>query len=821
TIDLTKPATTITGGNANNILDGPISLSKIVIVRNGSQPATGTFLLDNIRTVSDGWSLPTATNPAGAKNFVPSAGQTTTVSFTPSTPGDYQLQLLDPTGRVKTFNGTAANTNQISVSWDGTSDSGDTLAGSISSVLSYDTTPDGSLSSTPVKGGNPYTTGIAARFEPANQSSPVGQNGELTTLDSPASVDYRAKLMENAYVRYDREEFEWKRVEPSPGYYDWSKFDQTIAATDARNINVIGRLLFSAPWASSAPAGTAASDVEYYPPTNLTDFTDYVTAVVHRYKGSVHVWEVWNEPNSSLYWKPAPDPVAYAAMLKATYAAIKAEDPTATVINGGLVGFDYKFMDALRANNALSSIDGLGLHTFVNQSPDGSQSETWLDGAEAYLARYAPGKKIWITEMGWSTCSSTDSTCPSPVTEAQQSQYLAQAYLDAASRGIAEISWWNLVEYGDSGDHLDNFGLVERNGRLKPAYTALVNVGQALDQKIVAGTIAPTANGQSTLVDDMASTSGWNTYKQGGGTATLVTGSGRHGGVAGFTLTYNFSGASTGVDLQTNKPVPGSPTALSLWVFGDKTNSPIYIKFTDATGENFQGLIGDSAGATWKRMTLYLDGGNPDYQHYGGNNDGVVDYPIAVTDIFVYKSLVSGQSSGQVYLDDLSAGYGPITRGVVLYGAGTTTQAVYGLSTQSADLPIPGPSASVTTGSSTSTVTAAADGTINLPLGAEPSYVTSTLGVSAVTSLTSQPVSLYWTSADRTTATIQVLSSDGTVIRVLRNQVLFDSGPRTDVWDGKKTDGTTASVGTYRFRVVIAGVNGATATVDRQFTRTK
>ena len=55
-----------------------------------------------------------------------------------------------------------------------------------------------------------------------------------------------------------------------------------------------------------------------------------------RYKDRVHHWEIWNEPNYWRFWLPQPDVGAYTTLLKQAYAAIKAVDPAATVMVGGL-----------------------------------------------------------------------------------------------------------------------------------------------------------------------------------------------------------------------------------------------------------------------------------------------------------------------------------------------------------------------------------------------------------------------------------------------------------------------------------------------------
>jgi GH35 family endo-1,4-beta-xylanase len=820
-VDLTKPPTAVTHGNKNSILDAPLSLIRIAVVRNGAQPAQGTFSIDNIRAVGDGWTKPVATNPVGQKNFVPSAGQTSTISFTAGTPGDYRLEVKDATGLTRHVTGTVTSPQTLSLPWDGKSDTGQYLSGNINGILSYDTTPNGALDpAATVTGGTPFLTGIAARMK-ASVPSPVGINAALVNNDMVES-NRQAKLMEDAYVNYDRESFEWKLIEPRKGYFSWAQTDQAVAIANARNIDLIGRFVYTAPWASSAPAGTSAEDVEYYPPTNNQDYVDYVKATVARYKDSVHTWEVLNEVNTSLYWKPTPDPVAFAKLLQATYKAIKAEDPTATVVAAGLAGFDYEFMEKFRAAGGMSSFDGLGVHTFVDGEFDSSMTGTWLDGAETYLAKYAPGTSLWITETAWSTCEAGQPGC-TPVTEEKQAQYLQQAYLDAAKRGAKAITWWNLVEYGPTSGQLDNYGIVEASGREKPAYHALKAVGKALHDATVVGTAAPTADGKSILIDPVDSLSGWRLHNiNGGNSKVALSSTAKHSTKAGAVVSYNFSGASTGVELQTNKQIAGEPKALSLWAFGDGSDSPIYMKFTDAAGESFQALVGHSGVNKWKRMTFYLDGQGEDLTSFGGNGDRKVDYPITLKSVFIYKSPVVKQAVGVVHIDDITAHYGAVTRGVVLNGPAGQTQAVYNHSGTTATLAVADSKVTVSNFlQPLQELTASSAGTVAVPLGSMPAYGSHSLGVTAASSAVTKSVTLKWASADQAKAVIQVYTKAGELVRTLRGQTTFDSGQRTEVWDGKNDQGVVAAPGEYKFRITFYDQHGQSTFSEKAFTRTK
>jgi large repetitive protein len=817
TVDLRKAAAFHDLGNDDGVLDYPLSLYRFVIAHNSGRPATGTIYVDNLRATV-GWTRPAA----DSRVIVPTAGQSTTVRFVAAAAGDYQLTLTDELGAVRTWNGTASVGQNLAIPWDGYSGGSQRMRGNVRAILRYDDAPGGGLASTHVTVGIPYLTGAAAHLEPAAPSSIGGVNSFLTTIGDPAEVGRQARLMEDAYVRMAREEFEWKRLEPRNGYYDWSRFDQAVEIARSHNIELLGKLAYSAPWASSAPAGTSPSVAVYYPPVHTSDYAEYARSVVHRYKDRIHVWEIWNEPNSALFWKPAPSASAYATLLKAAYAAIKAEDPTATVVLGGLAGFDLAFLNGIRGVSAWGSFDALGLHTYTIGPPERSTAMAWLDKAQAYVERYGR-KPIWITELGWSTYSGSGAGYIG-VSETNQANYLSRAYLDAAARGVRGIFWYDLIEDGSSATSLSqNYGLMQQDGRLKPAYSALRQVNAALDQAVSVGVTSPSAAGTTTLVDGMNSTSGWTAVPLGGGSASITSTTARHGGTGALQLTYSFGSSGTGVELRRNLLLPGSPKALSVWLYGDKSGNPVYLKFRDHAGEYFQASIGSSASATWQRLVLHTDGNDPNWKHWSGDNDGVIDYPITLSSIYVFKGTM-GITTGNIILDDASAHTGANTRGVVLVGSTFNTQALYRLGpTGSTTVQVPDTSAYLRNGSAFTAIPVTSNH-VTVTLDAAPRYVASHLGLSGTTfnpNGSTPYVDFRWIAGDRATVTFQVLTSGGQLLRTLAASLTYDSGWRTFRWDGLYLSGgtwKTAGPGSYILRLTSFGRDGRSAAVARSVT---
>lgn len=793
----TAPATTL-GGDGDGVVDLPIQTFRIVLDRNGSQPATGGIDFDKLTVLSENWTALSA----DSRVFIPSAGQGTTIRLGLADPATFSVVLTDEGARTRTWSGSTTGGSAVpSFRWDGRSDGGALMTGSIRARLTI------TRSGLTIRFEVPYLTGLAARLEAAMPGSIAGINSTMTTINTidRAKAENQARLMEDAFIRMARESFDWNRVEPRKGWFEWAKFDQAVEVAGAHQISLVGNLSYSAMWASSAPSGAASPTL--YPPRNVADYAAYARAVVHRYKDRVHTWEIWNEENSVTFWRSGVSAAGYAALLKAAYTAIKAEDPSATVLLGGTVGFDKGFMDGIVAAGAWASFDGLAIHTYVAGLPETSMVVTWLDNARAYVA--AKGTKpIWITEFGWSTYTGSGSTYIG-VTEARQSEYTARTYLHAAAVGVRGIFVYNLIESGTSTTSQgDNYGLVQIDGRQKPAYAGLRRVAEALDGATSAGVADPNAATRATIAS-LDVLTGFSVAPLGGGSASLAVTTTRHGGNGALKVTYGFTPTSTGLELTRNLAVAGHPTSVSVWVDGDGSANPVYIKIVDATGETFQGAVGALLSG-WQRMTLHMDGADANWTSSGGDGDHVIDYPITVRSIFVFRAGI-GQLTGSAIFDDLQVETGAAVRGTVLSRRGAVNQALYSLAGSPAvAVPVTGTTAYRMDGASATALTVA-NGIVNATLGSLP------INILSYPAATTAPSSIRWVGGDRCVYTFQVASPAGAVLRTVSTGVAVDAGVRVATWDGQ-IGGSPAAAGTYRLRITVLGPDGRNSVLQKDVT---
>jgi hypothetical protein len=136
---------------------------------------------------------------------------------------------------------------------------------------------------------------------------------------------------------------EWFRVEERPGSYDFSDLDWIVGEAARAGVRVLPFVYGSPRWLTGDPArpplGTARA---------RRAWTGVLRQLVRRYGpgGSfwhgrearlpIRRWQIWNEPNYLLFWRPRPEPAVYAQLLLLSARTVRALDPAATIVTAGV-----------------------------------------------------------------------------------------------------------------------------------------------------------------------------------------------------------------------------------------------------------------------------------------------------------------------------------------------------------------------------------------------------------------------------------------------------------------------------------------------------
>ena len=197
-------------------------------------------------------------------------------------------------------------------------------------------------------------------------------------------------LMNRTGIRWVRSDYDWARVEPQRGKWDFSHLDQLQAEADRAGIHILPILAYDVKWATPAWKHPDA-------------WGEYVRRLVIRYGKKLRCWEVWNEQNSVGFWKDAVNGENYVKLLRRTWEEIKKIDPELQVVYGGTAGVPFEFIGETLRAGAANWFDAMNIHPYHrNGTPENLIPQ--LKELRALMTRYGAGNKpIWISEVGWST----------------------------------------------------------------------------------------------------------------------------------------------------------------------------------------------------------------------------------------------------------------------------------------------------------------------------------------------------------------------------------------------------------------------------------
>jgi len=96
------------------------------------------------------------------------------------------------------------------------------------------------------------------------------------------------------------------------------------------------------------------------------------------------------------------------------------------------------------------------------------------------------------------------------------------------------------------------------------------------------------------------------------------------------------------------RPIEGQVRAFGLWLYGDGSGNLVRLRFTDTTGQTFQPGGEHLTWKGWRYVRFPMDGS--DAGHWGGENDGMVHWPIRWDTMLLIDSAARQKTGGEVYL---------------------------------------------------------------------------------------------------------------------------------------------------------------------------
>lgn len=297
-------------------------------------------------------------------------------------------------------------------------------------------------------------------------------DSNLLRLKTHAEIDRELDMMQSIGVKNIRIGLYWAEIEPLKDVYRWSNADYIVNQAYKRGLGVLATLNETPAWAGT-PLGSGTPDT--------ADFATWATTIAQRYKGKISAIEVWNEPNARFFLNPV-SPENYTALLKAGYTAIKAVDPSITVV-GGVLGSGrtigeltmnpVDFLQGMYSAGAKGYFDALSFHPYKfdmkysNQQNQADSPLLQFEDLRAMMNENGDNAvKIWASEYGLPT-----STSLLGVSQQHQADFIKDflyAWGKQAGTGPIFLYTTRDIKTGDALDG-DNYGLWETDWTPKPA----------------------------------------------------------------------------------------------------------------------------------------------------------------------------------------------------------------------------------------------------------------------------------------------------------------------------------------------------------------
>jgi hypothetical protein len=230
--------------------------------------------------------------------------------------------------------------------------------------------------------------------------------------------------------------------------------DRIIGAAAAHGLTVLPVVERTPKWDALQPNNGSS------PPASPAPYGAFLTALVKRYgpHGSfwaqhpsvpatpVRMWQIWNEPHFTSYWSEQPFAPSYVRLLRASHDAIKAADPSAEVVLGGLADFSWQYLAQIYGvPGARTLFDVVAIHPYTGE-PAGVI--VILKKVRAVMNQFGDARKpILATEITWP--SSQGKAPPQfgvSTTESQQAQRLNQVMPllagDRTQLGLMGFYWY-------------------------------------------------------------------------------------------------------------------------------------------------------------------------------------------------------------------------------------------------------------------------------------------------------------------------------------------------------------------------------------------
>ncbi len=273
------------------------------------------------------------------------------------------------------------------------------------------------------------------------------------------------ELMNTLGVEWIRSAFFWSNMEREPGNWDFTFYDTLMDNAVKSNKKVLIILTYDVSWIHKE--GEKGRNIST---NNLPYFLNYVEIIARRYGDRAAGFEIWNEPNTPMFWKGSDDD--FFELTRRTTKLLKQIVPDKPVSVGSIfyhpIMFGKSYLKKMIENGVLENADAVSIHPYGLSM---SSSAKRVAAADKLIKEYGYNKEIWITEIGFTT----GGWYPNKTTVPKQANAVIEAIVRLSAAGADLISWFKLLD-GQMPEEVvpgvsseEFFGLAYPDFSLKPS----------------------------------------------------------------------------------------------------------------------------------------------------------------------------------------------------------------------------------------------------------------------------------------------------------------------------------------------------------------
>jgi hypothetical protein len=313
--------------------------------------------------------------------------------------------------------------------------------------------------------------------------------------DSRARDLRHLRIAKELHVQYLRCAFSWNGIEPEPGRYDFRFWDMLVTEAASAGIELIPYVAYTPEWAAREK-----KDFWEQPPEDPQTFSKIMEKLATRYRGRVHSWELWNEPDNREYWQGTAD--EFAQMIIPAAQAVRRADPSAKIVLGGMSYGPADFFQRLALKYHIGQyFDVIALHAYPESWHEARAEEVFqkeLPEMEKLVKRSGGSPALWLNEMGYAEYRfdqghasqyGTTISYSYEHTTRYAADFLLKSFLMTAASGYVSLAgWYRIDDFNENDprmppDHVhDHLGIETVDGGPKPEFFAFRLFNSLLSQ---------------------------------------------------------------------------------------------------------------------------------------------------------------------------------------------------------------------------------------------------------------------------------------------------------------------------------------------------